>query len=530
MISPEVVIKKNFPSRGNGLVVAKDIPAYSEIFRKIPEVSVPDSDHRSQICANCFLFAADTGDRVQPGSVVKLLSCGKCRSTYYCSQDCQLQDWKAYHKRECKILASLVRQVPPSPVVLLMRILMMDGNKRDRFYNAMANLMSHIDDRSKMEDFSTLVLMSKGAKEYSGTKLSLDSVVGLLCKVMTNSASIPNPSYDTVGMMFDPLISLINHSCDPNAVLVFNKNVLLVRATRQIKEGEEILITYTDNTMPMPHRKEQLRTRYFFDCQCTACCPPVPLGIKPDPRNDFTCPECGTPFQPYLMKSHQSAQLYNDIYECSSCHYEFHNAPHVVANIENEIARTGLADVSRIESDDMASGLVSKLKQLYKLKTIPIHRSPFIEVLANLIPYYIKQQDWSTALRLIGIEYFLQDEVRSWQPEFAPIRLAHIMRFVVILLYLITTGNYSKDLEHYSIDLRECLWGLVTELERAIPRIYGENSAFEIHVREKYKQEMLRQMGPVLARIHMTSTLEQLGWYKEMDKIKAYAIDFLDQP
>ncbi|KAK9484537.1 hypothetical protein V1527DRAFT_442927 [Lipomyces starkeyi] len=530
MSLPEAVVKKNFPSRGNGLVVAKDFPAYSEIFRKIPEVSVPDSDHRSQICANCFLYAADTGDRVQPGSVVKLFSCGKCRSTYYCSQECQLQDWKAYHKRECKILASLARKVPPSPVVLLMRILMMDGDNRDRFYKAMENLMSHIDDRGKMEDFPTLVLMSKGAKEYSGTKLSLDAVVEMLCTVMTNSASIPNPSYDTVGMMFDSVISLINHSCDPNAVLVFNKNVLLIRAVRPIKKGEEILITYTDNTMPMPHRKEQLRTRYFFDCQCTACCPPVPPGLTPDPRNDFTCPECGTPFQPYPMNFHRSAQLYNDIYECSSCHYGFPNALNVVADIEDQIARTGIADVSRIESDDMASRLVSKLKQLYKLKTIPIHRSPFIEVLANLIPYYIKRHDWNTALRFIGIEYFLQDEVRSWQPEFAPIRLAHIMRFVVILLYLITTGNCSKDLEHYSIDLRECLWGLVTELERLIPGIYGENSTFEIHVREKYRKEMLKQMGPVLARIHMSSTLEQLGWYKEMDKIKTYAMDFLDQP
>ncbi|KAK9376597.1 uncharacterized protein V1513DRAFT_474277 [Lipomyces chichibuensis] len=530
MSLPDVVIKKNFPGRGNGLVVAKDFSAYSEIFRKIPEVSVPDTDHRSQICANCFLFAADTGDRVQPGSVVKVSSCGKCRSTYYCSQECQLQDWKAYHKRECKILASLARKVPPSPVVLLMRILTMDGDKRDRFYKAMENLMSHIDDRGKMEDFATLVLMSKGAKEYSGTKLPLDAVVEMLCKVMTNSASIPNPSYDTVGMMFDPVISLINHSCDPNAVLVFNKNVLLVRVVRPIKKGEEILITYTDNTMPMPHRKEQLRTRYFFDCQCTACCPPVSPHHKPDPRNNFACPECGTAFQPYPMESHPSTQLYNDIYECSACHYGFLDAPNVVANIEDKIASTGIADVSRIDSDDIASELVSKLKQLYKLRMIPLHRSPFIEVLANLIPYYIKQEDWSTALRFIGIEYFLQDEVRSWQPEFAPIRLAHIMRFVVILLYLITTGNYSKDLEHYSINLRECLWGLVTELERSIPRIYGENSTFEIHVREKYRKEMLKQMGPVLARIHMNSSLEQLGWYKEMAKIKAYAIDFLGQP
>ncbi|KAK9322111.1 hypothetical protein V1517DRAFT_150502 [Lipomyces orientalis] len=523
---PEEVIKKDFPGRGNGLVAAKNFPAYSEIFRKMPEVWVPDSDYRSRICANCLLFAAATGDSIQAGTVAKVFSCGKCRSTYYCSQECQLQDWKAYHKRECKILATLAPQVPPSTVILLMRILLIPGNKRQRFYSAMETLRSHIDDRRNTEDFETSVVMSKGAKEYSGTELTLETVVEMLCKIMTNSFSIPLPTYDIVGIMFDTSISLINHSCDPNAVIVFEKNVLMVRAVRPIRKGEEIYITYTDNTMPMPRRKKALRTQYFFDCQCTACCP---ASLRPDPRNDFLCPTCGTAFQPYSTNSHTGVQLYTDIQECSSCGYEFPDSPNVVYNIEHKIANTGLAEVFDIENDRMAREVLLKLKELYKLKTIPIYRSPFIEPMASLIPYCIKHADWNMAIGLLGIEYFMQDEVRSQLPEYAPVRLAHMMRFVVVLLYVILDGECSKTLPQYSIDFRECLWGLVVELERLIPTVYGENSAFEKHVREKFKHVMLKQMGPVLARMHMNSTLEKLGWYKEMDKIKTYAMDFLDR-
>ncbi|KAK9236751.1 hypothetical protein V1525DRAFT_406139 [Lipomyces kononenkoae] len=527
MRSLDAVIKEYFPDRGNGLVAAKDFTAYAEIFKKTPDVSVPDSGFRSQICANCFVIAPNTEDRVQPASVQKVSACGKCRVSYYCSQLCQLQDWKAYHKRECKVLASLAPQVPPSPVVLLLRIVMMQGDKRDKFFKSMEELMSHVEERRKMDDFPTLVLMGKGAKEYSGTDLPLDAVVEMLCKVMTNSASVTNPNYDTVGLMFDPLVSLINHSCEPNAVLVFDKNVLFLRAIRPIKKGEEILITYTDNTMPMPQRKQQLRTRYFFDCQCTACRPPVDSGLKPDPRNDFTCPKCCTPFQPYSTPSGPGVQLYNNISACSSCRYRFPDAPNVVANLEDRIVSTGIADISGIESDAMANKLMTKLKQLHKLGMIPIHRSPFVEAFAYLIPYYMTQQDWSTALALIGIEYFLQDQVRSRQPEFMPVRLAHMMRFVVVLLYVINFGA-SRRLEQCSIDLHECLWGLVVELERSISPMYGKNSTFEIHVRDKYKNVMLMQMGPDLARVHTRRTLEQLGWHKEMDKIKAYAMNFLN--
>jgi hypothetical protein len=33
----------------------------------------------------------------------KLLACGKCKQAWYCSSECQLKDWKAGHKKACKM-------------------------------------------------------------------------------------------------------------------------------------------------------------------------------------------------------------------------------------------------------------------------------------------------------------------------------------------------------------------------------------------------------------------------------------------
>jgi hypothetical protein len=40
---------------------------------------------------------------VKEDESVKILTCGKCRSVYYCNKDHQIEDWKA-HKKDCKVL------------------------------------------------------------------------------------------------------------------------------------------------------------------------------------------------------------------------------------------------------------------------------------------------------------------------------------------------------------------------------------------------------------------------------------------
>jgi len=67
----------------------------------------------------------------------------------------------------------------------------------------------------------------------------------------------------------------LNHSCIPNAIVVnpsdFPNASVVVQALEPIQEGEEITISYIDETMSKEKRKELLSTHYLFDCKCAKC-------------------------------------------------------------------------------------------------------------------------------------------------------------------------------------------------------------------------------------------------------------------
>lgn len=75
-----------------------------------------------------------------------------------------------------------------------------------------------------------------------------------------------------LGTSLDTVASLINHSCDPNAFVVFEGGELRVRTTRKISAGEEITQCYTDVDMDVIIRRMTLRSEYLFYCRCRYRC------------------------------------------------------------------------------------------------------------------------------------------------------------------------------------------------------------------------------------------------------------------
>ena len=65
--------------------------------------------------------------------------------------------------------------------------------------------------------------------------------------------------------------SYINHSCWPNSVRSFLGNLLIVRAARDIREGEEITINYIENESGIQKRQKALYSGWGFNCKCTLC-------------------------------------------------------------------------------------------------------------------------------------------------------------------------------------------------------------------------------------------------------------------
>lgn len=63
---------------------------------------------------------------------------------------------------------------------------------------------------------------------------------------------------------------MVNHSCVPNAFVQFIGRRAVLRAESAIAAGDEIEISYTDNTAPLHKRMENL-AQYTFECQCPRC-------------------------------------------------------------------------------------------------------------------------------------------------------------------------------------------------------------------------------------------------------------------
>ncbi|GLI67755.1 hypothetical protein VaNZ11_012008 [Volvox africanus] len=71
-----------------------------------------------------------------------------------------------------------------------------------------------------------------------------------------------------------PEVALINHSCAPNAATVLLQDRLVVRATRRIPQGREVLLNWLGSPgalAPFQERREQLSEMYQFACRCARC-------------------------------------------------------------------------------------------------------------------------------------------------------------------------------------------------------------------------------------------------------------------
>ncbi|KAA0710908.1 Histone-lysine N-methyltransferase SMYD3 [Triplophysa tibetana] len=104
-----------------------------------------------------------------------------------------------------------------------------------------------------------LVLSGGDRKRYTGYQ------------VTCNCFSISDGELQDVGVGLYPSMSLLNHDCRPNCVMMFEGKTLKLRAIRVIRACEELTISYTDVLAPCPERHSHLQEQYHFLCQCKRC-------------------------------------------------------------------------------------------------------------------------------------------------------------------------------------------------------------------------------------------------------------------
>ncbi|CAE7812978.1 SMYD2, partial [Symbiodinium sp. CCMP2456] len=81
---------------------------------------------------------------------------------------------------------------------------------------------------------------------------------------------IATNAFKDLGSSIFPAVSMANHSCLPNALVLKCGEALLLRARRVISQGEEVCINYFDVLKPLAER-QKLCQSWGFVCECPRC-------------------------------------------------------------------------------------------------------------------------------------------------------------------------------------------------------------------------------------------------------------------
>ncbi|XP_010977200.2 SET and MYND domain-containing protein 4 isoform X1 [Camelus dromedarius] len=131
-----------------------------------------------------------------------------------------------------------------------------------------------------------------------------------------------------------PVISLLNHSCSPNTSVSFISTSATIRASQQIRKGQEILHCYGphESRMGVAERHQKLKSQYFFDCNCSPCEREKQSSQKGPGREAFCCHACGA-----LLQG-------GDVLSCgtASC-TESVSRDHLVSRLQNLQQQVGMA-------------------------------------------------------------------------------------------------------------------------------------------------------------------------------------------
>ncbi|KAI0894820.1 hypothetical protein F4806DRAFT_497521 [Annulohypoxylon nitens] len=277
-----VIATRSF-SAGSTIAEFSDVGAHST-----PTVAIPDSPRLSQTCSYCLKpsaallnsLSASHGSGVPRGAVSQIHTCTGCRVSCYCGVACQRADWKLVHgKGECKaykegrVEAMKMGHPPelPTPVRALLQVLL-----RPDVRDAVFEMEGH-EDANRVAPGTRpfeMMLQVRLAVEWAGLELNeknLSMGMDATCKLQVNSFNRRDEDFGQGGMYVNAALAMVNHSCIPNAYVAFTGRKAILHAYQDIKEGEEITISYTENDQPRSQRRHHLKTHYYFYCKCLRC-------------------------------------------------------------------------------------------------------------------------------------------------------------------------------------------------------------------------------------------------------------------
>ncbi|GJJ07795.1 hypothetical protein Clacol_002000 [Clathrus columnatus] len=287
------------------------------------------------------------------------------------------RDWKL-HKHECSAITRWITTAspdgspPPEAIRALGRILYARKAFVDdqHWWKEIEALQSHRSSLppSATESYTHLAhALVRYLNVLSPTELepyglhSAGDIVDLISRFTTNAFTLTSPLLLPLGTCLSPVTSFLNHSCQPNAVVVFPKAhsrkttlsepILNVVALRDIPPNEEVLISYVDTTFSTPQRQQILKETYNFTCTCPLCSKST---TDLDQHEVVFCPKdcggrCNAPFL--------SSQHVNLTWRCSSCNTAYSHDAVIKVDDKRRLGQEALDKVSKLQQSDPIQAL-----------------------------------------------------------------------------------------------------------------------------------------------------------------------------
>eukprot|EP00735_Rhodelphis_limneticus_P006296 TRINITY_DN18684_c0_g1::TRINITY_DN18684_c0_g1_i1::g.20412::m.20412 TRINITY_DN18684_c0_g1::TRINITY_DN18684_c0_g1_i1::g.20412 ORF type:complete len:594 (+),score=177.31,sp/Q7XJS0/ASHR1_ARATH/25.99/7e-43,SET/PF00856.23/0.083,SET/PF00856.23/8.9e-09,TPR_12/PF13424.1/26,TPR_12/PF13424.1/0.00059,zf-MYND/PF01753.13/0.002,zf-MYND/PF01753.13/1.2e+04,TPR_10/PF13374.1/5.5e+03,TPR_10/PF13374.1/1.6e+02,TPR_10/PF13374.1/2 TRINITY_DN18684_c0_g1_i1:61-1842(+) len=297
--------------KGFGVFAGRDFKAGEEVLRTAPYAFQLFSAYGAERCHHCF----QTAEEMKP-----LKRCTRCKSAYF-HEACFKHAWKSYHKHECTAGGLPLPEAPQereSKDEAMLALRMFSKKQREELNppksgaafevryqeidwlqgraGQLAERDAKRDDLNQklapviVEAATKLPLEEKDGKKAPALNLTLPEVMDWLVRAQCNNFLIWDALIYPMGAGVYPIGSLLNHSCDPNCVLMYdsdNNNIKspheqVIRCVRDVSKGEELCHAYCDLAASTAERQRRLEEQYFFSCDCKRCVDPdhdIPAGF-----------------------------------------------------------------------------------------------------------------------------------------------------------------------------------------------------------------------------------------------------------
>uniref|UniRef100_A0A1I8MM83 SET domain-containing protein n=1 Tax=Musca domestica TaxID=7370 RepID=A0A1I8MM83_MUSDO len=246
---------------GRGLFARRDVNVGDVILREPALLAGPKAGQSTNIntCAVCYCRLEGNDQEILCKNGCTMPVCEMC-----CTSERHVGECKVFRKWKPKVSEKVNR--PALRIVSIIRCLFLNEDQHKLLYALQANPDKY---------YKAEVQMAAACfEEFTQNKDVLNYFYRTICAFNTNAfeGSSCVGGHEVLIRALFPVAGLMNHQCTPSANHHFeNGETIVITAARPIKEGEEIVTSYSKILWSNLARNTFMKLTKQFECCCPRC-------------------------------------------------------------------------------------------------------------------------------------------------------------------------------------------------------------------------------------------------------------------